>query len=58
MSLIRVDKDQFGVKYRYPTRDCKSCKRYPCFEGIEKCLSNFAAYGCIYYKDPVVIRYR
>lgn len=51
MNTIGIDKDKFGVKLKYPTRDCKLCRRYPCFKGIENCLSNFAMYGCVYYKD-------
>lgn len=42
----KVKKDEFGVKIKYPDRTCKKCKKYPCFLGIEKCVSNFAAYGC------------
>lgn len=44
-----VEKDKYGVKLKFPNRDCKSCGKYPCFLGIEKCVSNFAAYGCTYY---------
>ena len=43
--------DKFGVKLKFPNRECKSCRRYPCFRGIEKCSSNFAAYGCTYYRE-------
>lgn len=43
--------DQYGVKIKFPDRTCKNCKKYPCFAGIHKCVSNFAAYGCSYYKD-------
>lgn len=42
-------KDKFGIKFKFPERNCKLCKKYPCFYGIERCVSNFAAYGCIYY---------
>ena len=54
MALIKINqiiKDKYGVKLKYPNRQCKDCKKYPCFYGIDKCLSNFAAYGCVYYKD-------
>lgn len=44
-------KDQIGVKLKFPNRKCKLCKKYPCFKGIEKCVSNFAACGCTYYKE-------
>ena len=47
---IIIDKDKYGVKLKYPNRNCKNCLKYPCFSGINKCSSNFAAYGCIYYK--------
>lgn len=49
MNIIGIEKDKFGVKLKFPTRDCKSCTKYPCFKGIEKCRSNFAAYGCTYF---------
>lgn len=50
MSPIRIEKDKFGVKLKFPDRDCKQCLKYPCFLGIDKCSSNFAMYGCVYYK--------
>lgn len=46
-----IDKDQFGVKLKFPARKCKRCKKYPCFEGFKKCKCNFAAYGCVLYAD-------
>lgn len=49
MSIVGINKDKFGTKLKFPTRDCKLCQRFPCFSGIEKCLSNFAAYGCSIY---------
>ena len=49
--MSKVKKDKFGIKLKFPSRKCKYCGRYPCFQGIEKCSSNFAAYGCTYYKE-------
>lgn len=49
--MSSVKKDKFGIKLKFPDRECKSCKKYPCFQGIEKCVCDFASYGCIYYKD-------
>jgi hypothetical protein len=46
-----IVKDKDGIKLKYPGRSCKNCKKYPCFTGIEKCVSNFASYGCLYYND-------
>lgn len=46
MANTKVKRDEYGVKYKYPDRDCKKCLKYPCFEGMNKCVSNFAAYGC------------
>lgn len=39
-------KDEFGILLKYPDRDCKECRRYPCMQnfGVFKC--NFARYGC------------
>ena len=51
MSPIGIEKDKYGVKLKYPNRRCESCAKYPCFPEIKKCSSNFAAYGCVYYKD-------
>lgn len=50
-----IGKDKYGVKLKFPTRKCKECSRYPCFPGIDKCSSNFAAYGCTYYKAPKLL---
>lgn len=52
MNFIKIEKDKFGVKLKYPERQCKLCQKYPCFPEIKKCSSNFAAYGCLYYKAP------
>ena len=49
---IKVEKDEYGVKLKYPERQCTFCLKYPCFPEIKKCSSNFAAYGCLYYKGP------
>lgn len=49
---MNLGKDEFGTKLKYPNRQCKQCKKYPCFLDIEKCSSNFAAYGCFYYEGP------
>lgn len=48
---MNVIKDEYGVRLKYPNRDCKKCKKYPCFPEISKTSSNFAAYGCIYFKE-------
>lgn len=34
---------------KFKDRECIKCKRYPCFENITKCHSNFAGYGCTMY---------
>lgn len=43
--------DGYGINYKYPERKCSQCIKYPCFKGIEKCRSEFAAYGCLDYND-------
>jgi hypothetical protein len=48
---MKVVKDKFGVSLKKPNRTCKDCNRYPCFTGIDKCVSDFAKYGCINYED-------
>ena len=48
---MKVKKDEYGVKLKYPNRSCKKCKKYPCFGEINKCSSDFAKYGCILYKS-------
>lgn len=48
---LSIQKDEFGVKLKYPNRSCEKCKKYPCFPEITKCSSDFATYGCIYYKE-------
>lgn len=52
IAKVNIEKDQYGTKLKYPKRQCKDCLKYPCFPEIEKCSSNFAAYGCFYYKGP------
>ena len=54
MNPIKVKQDEFGVKLKFPDRTCKSCRKYPCFEGIKKCSCDFAKYGCTYYSEPLV----
>lgn len=49
--MSKVVKDEYGVKLKYPERSCSICKCNPCFDGIDKCSSDFAKYGCIYYFD-------
>lgn len=51
IKISLIEKDKFGLRYKYPDRKCKFCAKYPCFKGIEKCVSNFAAYGCSLYKE-------
>ena len=50
MKKVRVNRDAEGVRYKYLDRSCNKCIRYPCFEGIEICKSDFAKYGCKNYK--------
>lgn len=54
MNPIKPTKDKFGVKLKYPERTCKTCRRYPCFAGINKCVSDFAKYGCTLYVEPII----
>ena len=51
MSFVRAVKDKYGVKLKYPERECKQCKNYPCFSGITECRSDFAKYGCNLYVE-------
>lgn len=44
-----IIKDKYGVILKASHRTCKQCKKYPCFEGIDKCSCDFAKYGCIYF---------
>lgn len=48
-----METDKLGVKLKFPERKCTKCVKYPCFMGIETCKSNFAGYGCTYYKGAV-----
>ena len=61
MAIIKINpaelgKDKFGIKLKFPNRNCKQCQRYPCFPEINKCMSNFAAYGCTYYRDSCNVK--
>ena len=53
MNPIKVKKDKYGVKLKYPDKTCKNCRRYTCFQGMEKCVSDFAQYGCSYFLEPL-----
>jgi len=46
-----MEQDKFGVMLKFPKRSCSRCNRYPCFDGIKKCKSDFAKYGCTYYRE-------
>lgn len=48
MSII---KDEFGIQLKYPDRDCKLCRRYPCMQNFEIFKCNFASYGCRDYNN-------
>lgn len=54
MNPIKLVKDKFGVKLKYPDRSCLECRKYPCFPGINKCKSDFAKYGCNFYSEPII----
>lgn len=54
MNPLRVNRDKYGIKLKFPERTCISCRRYPCFKGIEKCASDFAKYGCSLYLEPYI----
>jgi len=51
MNSIKPKKDKYGIKLKFPNRTCKKCRKYPCFDGISKCLSDFAKHGCTYYSE-------
>lgn len=44
-------KDKYGVKLKYPDRTCIKCNKYPCFDGINKCKSDFAKVGCKFWQN-------
>lgn len=46
---MKVARDKHGTKLKFPNRTCKECAKYPCFEGIKQCKSDFAAVGCSMY---------
>lgn len=43
---MKVARDKYGTKLKYPNRSCIDCAKYPCFDGITKCISDFAKIGC------------
>ena len=51
MKNLKIVKDDYGIKLKFPERSCEKCKKFPCFPEIDKTSSNFAAYGCIYFKE-------
>lgn len=48
---VKLDKDENGVKYKFPERTCKGCTKYPCFQNMEICKCDFAKYGCSEFKS-------
>lgn len=54
--LSLLGKDRYGVKLKFPNRKCTDCVKYPCFSGFDKCVSNFAAYGCFYYLERDIVK--
>lgn len=48
---MKIIRDKFGTKLKYPDRSCKECAKYPCFDGITNCKSDFAANGCKLYSN-------
>lgn len=44
-------KDKDGFHYKHPERSCNRCMKYPCLKDMDKLKSDFAKYGCTYYKD-------
>jgi hypothetical protein len=46
-----LDKITDGMKDKFLDRSCLTCKKYPCFQGIENCFCDLAKYGCIQYKE-------
>jgi hypothetical protein len=49
-----IIKDEFGIQLKYPDRDCKLCKRYPCMQNFSIFKCNFAKYGCKDYMVKVI----
>lgn len=47
---MAVIKDTWNVKLPCPEHTCKECLKYPCFSGIENTKSDFAKYGCKYFR--------
>lgn len=48
---LDIFSDPEGIKYKHPERSCKKCSKYPCFEGIESMVCDFAKYGCRDWKS-------
>lgn len=48
---MAYQRDSGNVILRYPERSCLTCGCYPCFEGIENCVCDFAKYGCNLWKQ-------
>lgn len=44
-------KEQHKRYWKYPDRNCKRCRNYPCFVGIENSKVEFAKYGCFKYDE-------
>ena len=47
--MKKAVKDAYGIVLKYPERSCRICGHYPCFDGIENAVCDYARYGCILY---------
>lgn len=39
-------KDINNIKYKFPEKTCKECKKYPCMINMDIFKCDFAKYGC------------
>lgn len=44
-------KDRNGFHYKHPERSCSKCEKYPCVNGMQILLSDFAKFGCKNFSD-------
>ena len=46
---MTATEDKWKIKFKFPERTCKDCKRYPCIINQQILKCDFAKYGCTKY---------
>lgn len=51
-------KNRDGFHYKFPQNSCDRCFKYPCLPNMDKLKSNFAKFGCKYFEDTNIFKWK